>query len=74
MKNILIKRNVIGNKRNYSKNFQGMIFWLIIKISTVLKNMTTIIAGQFDDEDIINKVIEEFKFQNTIPKKNFFGA
>lgn len=62
------KRNVIGTKEiiatisrddivSYYQNFYSP------------KNMTTIVVGQFDDEDIINMVMEEFKFQNIVPKK-----
>ncbi len=32
-------------------------------------NMVTIISGQFDDEEIINLVQQEFKFKNETPKK-----
>lgn len=32
-------------------------------------NMVTIISGQFDDEEIINLVQQEFKFKNAAPKK-----
>ncbi len=35
----------------------------------VPSNMTTIITGKFDDDEVIKLVQEEFKFKNSIPKK-----
>ncbi len=61
------KRNVIGTKEIIARISRDDILAYYQNFYSP-KNMTTIIAGQFDDEDIINKVIEEFKFQ-----KNFWS-
>ncbi len=62
------KRNVIGTKEIIARISRDDIMAYYQNFYSP-KNMTTIVVGQFDDENIINKVAEEFKFQNNIPKK-----
>ncbi len=62
------KRNVIGTKEIIAKISRDDIMAYYQNFYSP-KNMTTIVVGQFDDEAVINKVTEEFKFQNNVPKK-----
>ncbi len=62
------KRNVIGTKEIIAKIPRDDIMAYYQNFYSP-KNMTTIIVGQFNDDEIINKVMEEFKFQNNLPKK-----
>lgn len=62
------KRNVIGTKEIIARISRDDIMAYYQNFYAP-NNMTTIITGQFDDETVIKKVQEEFKFQNTAPKK-----
>ncbi len=62
------KRTVIGSKEIIAGICRDDIM-AYYQNYYIPSNMTTIIAGQFDEDEIIKFVQEEFKFKNEIPKK-----
>ena len=62
------KRNVIGTKEIIARISRDDILAYYQNFYTP-SNMTTIVVGEFDEEEIIKMVQDEFKFQNIAPAK-----